>query len=170
MRFDKGDDVFLKGQKPREVFFNLGGVLLNVETNRVFQGGCTIGQDDILYQRDRLHTVVAETECITMRMDKEDFETMLKEYPDIKSKFLEEAGVRSQMERTNKMIRESIYNKEGKKIIKKFNEYTLEKHLESMPQQNSYSLKYKDYVFRKSNEFVLKDKRLRNGQQHLWSG
>jgi len=59
VRFDKGDIICEKGKKPREVFVNFGGCMLNVTTNRIFPVGSLIGQDDILFNRDRQHTYIA---------------------------------------------------------------------------------------------------------------
>ena len=55
-----------------------------------------IGQDDILFQRDRQHTMKAGTELYTLRLDKDTFEKMLKEFPDIKVEILEESNLRTQ--------------------------------------------------------------------------
>ena len=69
--------------------------MLNVNTNRIFYVGHMIGQDDILFQRDRLHTFKAGTELYTLRLEKDIFEKMLKEFPDIKAEILEESNLRS---------------------------------------------------------------------------
>lgn len=43
MRFDKGELIFEKGQKPKEIFLNLGGLMKNLETGRIFETGQMIG-------------------------------------------------------------------------------------------------------------------------------
>ena len=53
MRFEKGDYLFEKGSKPREVFLNLAGDIRNMQTGRVFSTGQMIGQDDILFNQER---------------------------------------------------------------------------------------------------------------------
>jgi CRP-like cAMP-binding protein len=84
MRFDKGDVVFEKGQKSQEIFINIGGDLLDLETNRVYQTGSIAGVDDIIFNRERQSTFVAETELFTIRLERDLFEKMMKEFPDIK--------------------------------------------------------------------------------------
>ena len=41
-----------KGKKPREIFINYGGTILNIDTKRIFVKNAMLGQDDILYNRD----------------------------------------------------------------------------------------------------------------------
>lgn len=53
MRFDPYQLVWEKGQKPKEVFFILGGVIENEETDRVLKTGMMFGQDEILFKQDR---------------------------------------------------------------------------------------------------------------------
>ena len=96
MRFDKDDIIFERGQKSREIFLNINGEMLSVNTNRIFTVGHMIGQDDILFQRDRLYTYKAKTELYTLRLEKDIFEKMLKEFPDIKAEILEESNLRTQ--------------------------------------------------------------------------
>lgn len=99
MRFDKDDIIFERGQKSREIFLSINGDMLSVNTNRIFRVGHMIGQDDILFQRDRLHTFKAGTELYTLRLDRDIFEKMMKEFPDIKAEILEESNLRSQYSR-----------------------------------------------------------------------
>ena len=49
MRFDKDDLIFERGQKSREIFLNIKGEMINVNTNRIYSVGHMIGQDDILF-------------------------------------------------------------------------------------------------------------------------
>ena len=85
-----------------------------------------IGQDDILFQRERLHTFKAGTELYTLRLEKDVFEKMMKEFPDIKSEILEEANVRSQYFRYQAQTYNAILNKESKLVIRRFNEVAME--------------------------------------------
>ena len=73
MRFDKDDIIFEKGQKAREIFLSIKGEMINSNTNRVFRVGSMIGQDDILFQREREHTYKAVDELYTIRLEKDIF-------------------------------------------------------------------------------------------------
>lgn len=54
-----------------------------------------IGQDDVILKRDRSFTCVAESEVFTLRLEKEHFDKMIKEFPEIREELLEEANLRS---------------------------------------------------------------------------
>ena len=95
MRFDKGDVIFEKGKKPREIYVNFGGKMFNVSTHRIFPVGSLIGQDDILFNRDRQNTFIAKTELFTLKLERDIFEKMMKEFPEIKTELLEEANIRA---------------------------------------------------------------------------
>ena len=131
MRFDKGDIIYEKAQKPREIFINIGGEILNVNTNRIFVKGTLIGVDDILFNRNRLHTYMALSELYTLRMDRDVFEKMMKEFPDIKQEILEDANLRSLYQKNQKTAYDAIFNKEPKMIIRKFNEVAREMHYDN---------------------------------------
>ena len=121
MRFDKGDVIFEKGKKPREIYVNFGGKMLNVSTYRIFPVGSLIGQDDILFNRDRQNTFIAKTELFTLKLERDIFEKMMKEFPEIKGELVEEANIRTQYAKANKEARSAITTKESKLIIRKFN-------------------------------------------------
>jgi len=95
MRFDKDDIIFERDQKSREIFLNIKGEIVNVVTNRVYPDGSMIGQDDILFSRDRLHTFKAGSELYTLRLERDVFEKMMKEFPDMKVEILKESNLRS---------------------------------------------------------------------------
>ena len=162
MRFDKDDIIFERGQKAREIFLSIKGEIINVNTNRLFKKGQMIGQDDILFQRDRENTYRAGTELYTLRLEKEVFERMMKEFPDIRAEILEESNLRSQYTRNQQLTYKSILNKESKMIIRKFNEVAMEQNYDVQKQQRSHALRRKEVQYRRSIEFVYKDKRLRN--------
>jgi len=128
MRFDRDDIIFERGQKAREIFLNISGEVVNSSTNRVFRAGIMFGQDDILFQRDRLHTYKAGTELFTLRLDREVFEKMLREFPDTKKLILDEANLRSQYVRKQNETTKAIVDKESKLIIRKFNEVASDKN------------------------------------------
>jgi CRP-like cAMP-binding protein len=94
MHFEKGDVLLEKGSSAKEVFLNLGGYIRNTDTNRVYGKGALIGQDDILLERVRLSSIVADTECFTMRLDGEYFNRILLEYPEIRYKLTEDCKFR----------------------------------------------------------------------------
>lgn len=121
-----------------------------------------IGQDDILFQRERLHTYKAGTELYTLRLEKDVFEKMMKEFPDIKSEILEEANVRSQYFRYQAQTYNAILNKESKLVIRRFNEVAMELNYDVAKNQIHNALKRKEVQYRRSIEFYYKDKRLRN--------
>ena len=95
MRFDKDDLIFEMGQKSREIFLNIKGEIINMNTNRIFSVGAMIGKDDILFSRERVHTYKATSEVYTLRIEKEVFEKMLKEFPEIKESILKVANLNS---------------------------------------------------------------------------
>ena len=121
MRFDKGDVIFEKGKKPREIYVNFGGKMHNMHTHRIFPVGSVIGQDDILYNRDRQNTFIAKTELFTLKLERDIFEKMMKEFPEIKTELLEEANIRALYAKSSKEARNAITAKESKLIIRKFN-------------------------------------------------
>ena len=47
-----------------------------------------IGQDDVILKRDRSFTYVAESEVFTLRLEKEHFDKMIKEFPEIREEIL----------------------------------------------------------------------------------
>lgn len=53
-----------------------------------------VGQDEILFKQDRKYFLRSLTECSTMKFEKEVFEKILKDFPDIQFKLLEEADFR----------------------------------------------------------------------------
>ena len=64
----------------------------------------------------------------TLRLEKDIFEKMLKEFPDIKAEILEESNLRSQYFRNQVQTQESIKNKAAKLVIRKFNEVAMEQN------------------------------------------
>lgn len=128
MRFDKDDIIFERGDKAREIFLNVRGEVVNINTNRNFTYGHIIGQDDIIFQRDRANTYRAGTELYTLRLERDTFEKMLKEFPDIKAEILEESNLRQQYTRNQTQTYKSIVNKEAKLIVRKFNEVAMERN------------------------------------------
>lgn len=122
MRFDKEDLIFEKGQKSREIFLNIKGEMINMGTNRVFHDGAMIGQDDIIFTRDRMHTFKAGSELYTLRLEKEIFDKMLKEFPDMKAQLMKQANINKSYELKEHAIKMSMEHKDGKKVIRKFNE------------------------------------------------
>ena len=125
MRFDQDDIIFERAQKSREIFLNIKGEMINANTNRVYSAGSMIGQDDILFSRDRLHTFTAGSELYTLRLDLDDFEKMIKEFPDMKAELLKEANLSSSYFRQQENARLAIANKEAKQVIRKFNEVAM---------------------------------------------
>lgn len=121
-----------------------------------------IGQDDILFQRDRLHTFHAGSELFTLRLDRDVFEKMLREFPDMKTEILDDANLRSLYARKQSETTKAIVEKESKLVIRKFNEVANEKNYEVLSHQREHALKRKEVLYRRSIEFVYKDKRLRN--------
>ena len=84
MRFEMSDTIFSVGQVPREVYFILQGKVLNATTKRIYKAGYMIGYEDILYDRKRDSVVKAETEVFTLRLERDYFEKLLEEFPQIK--------------------------------------------------------------------------------------
>ena len=56
----------------------------------------------------------------------------------------------------------SIRNKESKLVIRKFNEVAMEQNFDIQGHQKLAALRRKEVQYRKSIEFIYKDKRLRN--------
>ena len=156
--------IFEKGKKPREIYVNFGGKMHNMHTHRIFPVGAVIGQDDILYNRNRQNTFVAKTELFTLKLERDIFEKMMKEFPEIKTELLEEANIRALYAKSSKEARNAITAKESKLIIRKFNQVSMQQNYDNQQMQKLAATRKRDAIFRRSNEFVFKDKRLRNAQ------
>ena len=50
MRFDPYQLIWEKGQRPKDVYMILGGIITNEETDRVQKTGMMFGQDEILFK------------------------------------------------------------------------------------------------------------------------
>jgi hypothetical protein len=61
-----------------------------------------------------------------MRLDRETFEMMCKEFPSIKKELFEEANFRAVVTRYTRDTRQAIQENESKKVIRKFNELSHE--------------------------------------------
>jgi len=83
MRFDQGINIWEKGQKPTCVYLIMSGLLCNTTNGRVYQKGQMVGQDEIMFKQDRKYNLRSLTECNTMKIEKDIFEKILKDYPDI---------------------------------------------------------------------------------------
>ena len=57
-----------------------------------------VGQDEILFKKDRKYTLAALTECNTLKFDREIFESILRDYPDIATKLSDEAEFRNKVQ------------------------------------------------------------------------
>ncbi len=53
-----------------------------------------VGQDEIMFKQDRKYNLRSLSECTTMKIEKDVFEKILKDYPEIQLKLLEEADFR----------------------------------------------------------------------------
>ena len=129
-----------------------------------------IGQDDILFNRDRTHTYKANSEVFTYKLEREIFEKMLKEFSEIREELLSEANERKKYAVHLENTRKAIDNKEAKLVIKQFNVVQMNQNYESQKLQKSAATRMRDGVFRRSNEFLFKDKRLKNAQPNLEDG
>ena len=109
MRFEKDELLAIKDTKPSEMFLILKGEVQNVYTQRIFGKGHYIGADDILFLRKRVNSYRATGTVMTMRVAREDFEVMAKEYPIIKKDCLAEANFRSLVLRFDEGLKDAIY-------------------------------------------------------------
>ena len=109
MRFEKDEVMAIKDTKPSEIFLIMTGEVQNDYTKRLFGKGHLIGADDILFSRKRVNTYRAIGTVTTMRLGREDFEVMFKEYPIIKKDCLNEANFRGLVLRFETSLREAIY-------------------------------------------------------------
>lgn len=94
MHFDKEEILYEKGHKAREVFISTSGEMLIEQSNRILKYGSMIGQDEILYKQNRQYTVIAHTELQVLRLEKDDFMKMMKEFPEIMAAITEQANLR----------------------------------------------------------------------------
>ena len=90
-----------------------------------------IGQDDILFNRDRTHTYKANSEVFTYKLEREIFEKMLKEFSEIREELLSEANERKKYAVHLENTRKAIDNKEAKLVIKQFNVVQMNQNYES---------------------------------------
>ena len=109
MRFEKDEVMAIKDTKPSEIFLILSGEVQNDYTKRIFGKGHHIGSDDILFSRKRVNSYRALGTVTTMRLAREDFEVMCKEYPNLKKDCINEANFRSLAHRFETSLREAIY-------------------------------------------------------------
>lgn len=72
----------------------MGGLLQSTHNGRVYLKGQMVGQDEILFKKDRKYSLLALTECHTLKMDREIFESILRDYPEISIKLNDEADFR----------------------------------------------------------------------------
>ena len=82
-----------------ELFFLLKGEVKNVQNGRVYDKGNIIGQDDILFWRKRASSWQAVSTVFTVKLDRDTFEHMCKEFPLIKKELFEEANFRAMVNR-----------------------------------------------------------------------
>ena len=115
-----------------------------------------------MYHQDRQDTFRAGTELFTLKLDKEVFERMLKEFPEMKEEINIEVNLRRSYNQFQKQTHAAIINKESKMVIRKFNEVAMEQNYDIQKQQHHTALKRKEVQYRRSVEFIYKDKRLRN--------
>lgn len=80
----------------------------------------------------------------------------------MKTEILDEANLRSLYARKQDETTKAIIDKESKLVIRKFNEVANEKNYEVLSHQRDHALKRKEVLYRRSIEFIYKDKRLRN--------
>ena len=92
---------------------------------------------------------------------------MLKEFPDIRDELLYEANERKQYANLNDKTRTAIKEKASKLVIKQFNVVQMNQNYESQQLQKNPATRMRDGVFRRSNEFLFKDKRLKNAQPNM---
>lgn len=83
MRFDQGVNIWEKGQKPTCVYFVMAGLVSNTSNGRVYIKGQMVGQDEIMFKQERRYSLRSLTECLTMKLERDVFERILKDYPDI---------------------------------------------------------------------------------------
>ena len=65
--------------------------------------------------------VIAHTELFCLRLEKEDFNKMMKEFPEILSAITEAANLRKRYTQSLVETRKSIVNKDAKLVIRMFN-------------------------------------------------
>lgn len=160
MRFDPYQLIWEVGSKPKSVYFIYQGIIANEQTNRVLTAGMMMGQDEILFKQDRKARMRAEIESFTMRLDKEDFENMMWEYPELKQQLIAEATFRQQVQYVEEQTINNLYEN-NVKVTQKFTEFSQQIGYANRQQQKNPVLAYSN-IFRRSNEFALKDKNLKN--------
>ena len=55
------------------------------------------GETDIVYKRDRKDTFIAETDCYILKFEKQTFEKILSEFPDIREEVEDIAASREKI-------------------------------------------------------------------------
>ena len=81
-----------------------------------------VGQDDILFQQDRTGMMVADTECLIMRLEKEQFDLMCREFPEVKAELLDEANFRSKVRKTEGQTIMDVKDN-SKIVVSKFSQF-----------------------------------------------
>jgi hypothetical protein len=65
---------------------------------------------------------MAISTVFTMKMNRDTFEDMIKEFPLIKKELIEEANFRQLVNKYSQDIRNQLFQEEATKVISKFNE------------------------------------------------
>lgn len=160
MRFDQGDIIYSVGHVPREVYFILDGKVLNTTTTRVYKTGFMFGHEDILFDRKRDSQLKAETEVFTLRLERDNFERMLDDFPAIKYEMVKQGDERELFMKFYRVIRSPGYLENCSKTIDKVLLDIVDKEQYERVHQSNEALVYKDNALNRSTEFVLKNKRL----------
>lgn len=162
IRYHPDEIIYERSQKSRDVFLSTKGEMLCKQTNRIFSAGTMIGQDDILFNTTRQYTLIAHTELFLLRLEREDFEKMLRDFPEIKAAIQEQADLRRLYTQKQADTRSAIAMKDSKLIIRMFNGTENVNNYQVQQEQRIPALRRKDVQYRRSIEFLYKDKRLRN--------
>ena len=143
------------------MFFIVHGKVENKTTQRIFKEGCMIGHEDILFDRKRDSTMEAVTEVHTYRLDREHLEKIFDDFSAIKYELLKTAEKRDIYFQFQRTINHKNMDVLTKLCTDRLVEVIDKQNYEYNKQQLNEALKIKENTMRRSNEFVLKNKKLR---------
>lgn len=118
MRFEKDTVIIEQGQRPNEVCFVMSGSALNRDTGRAFNVGYMFGEADIVFNRERRDTYIAEVETYLMKFDRKTFMKIMHDFPEIKAEIHDIAKNRDKIRENSDNIKDMASKDSIKDAIK----------------------------------------------------
>ena len=85
--------------------------------------------------------MIADTECLIMRLEKEQFDIMCREFPEIKAELLEEANFRNRVRRVEAQTINEVRDN-AKIVVQKFGQFAQGYSFDQQIQNKNIALRY----------------------------